>query len=105
MAVFNVNPGQISADSLQFQTLAQFAQGIHDTLSGYLEELGDFAGNDVVGQQFSAQWNPAVQVVHSLLTGFTTTMTQAGVNLSSTADSYAKANDVNTHIASAVELT
>ena len=103
MSELSVDPAQVGADSQRFADLGQVAQGIYSDLQYWLDQLGDFAGDDEVGQQFKAQWKPGIGAAQNLLSGFQQLVSNMGDALKTTADLYTKANDVNTDLAGPVD--
>jgi hypothetical protein len=92
----NVKPADIRAAGDAFNTISQTATDIWGGFYTALTSLGNFYGDDKVGQVFSQQFQPAVDAARDLLSGIGIGMGQTGSDLGNTAALYTKADDVNT---------
>jgi hypothetical protein len=94
----SVNPEYIVANSQLIDDMRTSSSDIWNTLNDRLSGLGDFAGDDQVGESFYSQWKPGIQSVGDLMVGFSHSLGQDVDNTANTGSLYQKADDVNTEL-------
>ncbi len=100
MDELSVNPAYIVANSQLLDDMRTSSSDIWNTLNDKLAGLGDFAGDDQVGESFYSQWKPGIQSIGDLMLGFSKSLGQDLDNTVNTGLLYNKADEVNTDITS-----
>jgi hypothetical protein len=95
----NVNMAQMNDDAEGFSRISEVAGQIGSYLQNALGGLGDFWGNDHVGNEFVATWNPSIQSLQDTISGIGDGMRATSDGITTSANLYQRANDINTHLA------
>jgi uncharacterized protein YukE len=99
MSELEVNMTQMTVDAGGFSDISTLSGEIGSYLRNSLSLLGDFWGNDTVGHEFVAQWNPAISGLLDTLSGIGDGMKGTADGVINSANLYRKSNEVNSELA------
>jgi hypothetical protein len=95
----SVNPGQMTQDADGFSQISEVANQIGSYLRNGLAGLGNFWGDDSVGNTFIENWQPGVTGLEDTCSDIGGGMRATSNGINTSADLYTRANDVNTDLA------
>jgi hypothetical protein len=99
MGTLDVDPSRMKGDAEAFTTISDAADEITSYMRNALHLLGEFWGNDKVGDTFIAQWSPSVNGLLEAFTGVGSGMRLTAGGINDSADLYIRSNEVNTELA------
>ena len=99
MDPLQVDTNQMTVDAESFARISTVTADISSYLRNALGLLGEFWGNDKVGSEFLAQWDPAVRGLLDTFAGLGDGMRFTAVGIVNSADLYKKSNIINSGLA------
>lgn len=99
MSTLNVDTNQMTVDADGFSRISMVTGEISSYLRNALGLLGEFWGNDKVGSEFLAEWDPAVSGLLDTFAGLGDGMRVTAVGIVNSANLYKKSNIVNSELA------
>jgi hypothetical protein len=96
---FFANPPVIKSQGSQFEAASAEARSIDDNLQDFISGNQPIASGDVYGDAFWSAVGPSIAANGSVLDGVGDNFDKINDDLDFTADSYTKANEVNTDLA------
>jgi hypothetical protein len=98
MSELEVNMAQMAADAEGFTDISTAAEDITTYMQKALALLGKFWGNDLVGDTFFDQWDPATSGLLDTMSGFGDGMLATSLGVINSANLYKKSNDINSEL-------
>ena len=98
MDPLHVDTTQMITDAQGFHDISAAADKIGSYLRNSLNLLGSFWGNDKVGGEFLAQWDPAVRGLLDTFTGIGDGMRSTALGVIKSANLYKKSNVINSEL-------
>ena len=99
MSELDVNMTQMTVDAEGFTRIASVSGEIGSYLENSLGILGKFWGNDSVGHEFLAEWDPAISGLLETLSGIGDGMNFTALGVINSANLYKKSNLINSELA------
>jgi uncharacterized protein YukE len=96
--ILDVNTSQMDQDAESYFNISTVVDQIGSQLQNRLSELGNFWGDDKVGNEFTAQWLPAIQGLAGSASGVSDGMKAVANGIKTSSGLLKNSNEVNSDL-------